>query len=144
VKWNYGESDKTSKPSKPRKNTYGLIVAVKMAKKITTLNYRLIMLFISGNGNGEKRDNNAGSAKKGVIGSTASTTMIPKDEVLTSSLGCLFRPEFRQFRGIPSHSAHPWLEPQFPRNSIIFRSHPCWNLCSGSNAMHFRNSARLM
>jgi hypothetical protein len=43
------------------------------------------MLIISGNGNGGKRDNNAGSAEKG-DGNTERTTTIPKDEVSTSNV----------------------------------------------------------
>ena len=71
VKWNYGESDKTSKPSKPRKNLW-FNRRGKDGQEDNNVKLLANMLFISGDGNGEKRDNNAGSAKKGV-GSTAST-----------------------------------------------------------------------
>ena len=57
----------------------------------------------------------------------SATDVIKNVSYQTLLLGCLFRPEFRGFLRIPSYSAHP-----------------CWNLCSGSNGMHFRNSARLL
>ena len=44
------------------------------------------MLFISGSGNGGKRDDNAGSAEKGDSSTVSTTTTIPKDEVSTSSV----------------------------------------------------------
>ena len=86
VKWNYGESDKdkTSKPSKSRKNLW-FNCRGKDGQEDNNVQLSANMLFISGDGNGGKRDDNAGSAEKGVS-STASTTTIPKDEVSTSSV----------------------------------------------------------
>ena len=62
--------------------TYGLIVK---GQEDNNVQLSANMLFISGNCNGGKRDDNAGCAEKG-DSSTESTTTILKDEVSTSSV----------------------------------------------------------
>ena len=75
VKWKYGESDKdkTLKLSKPKKNLW-FNRRGKDGQEDNNVQLSTNMLFISGNGNGGKRDDNAGSAEKGVSSTTSSDT----------------------------------------------------------------------
>ena len=88
AKWKYGESDKNdSKSSKSRKKTSSLWFnrRSKEGQEGDKVRLSANMMIISGNNNGGKGDDNAGSAEKG-CDNTGSTTTISKDEVPTSSV----------------------------------------------------------